>query len=313
MTHAETIDEILDQMVERGKLSDIEAQEISGAPRIKFEVREVVSYLAAVIIGVGVIRLIAAVVKDADPLAIAGALYVVAGLFGTLSVVFSRGSTVRQRFGEVSEIAATVAAAVATGLVLNEADLRGEACVLIPAAAALAWGALRSRATEFSGTATLVPSLIASTISLANLVDLHEDMILLCSVGCAVVLVVIGLTRINAATLPRIVGAAMLVFTAPSWVGEHSDDGWAVVGFLVGIGVFALGALRLRPELLLSAGVVLTASVAIVVFENVDNDVAQGLIVVAIGLLILGATAAVVRRGALKRRSPDAPSVSTAT
>lgn len=308
-----TIDEILDEMVLGGRLSEDEARDIASAPRIRFEIREVISYLAAVIIGLGTIRLIVALVEDADPLAVAGVLYVAAALFGWLSVVFASGSAARQRFGEVSEVVATLAAAIATGIVLNEADLRGEVCVLVPAAVALAWGLFRSRSTEFSGSATIVPGLIASTISLANLLEFSQDVILLCSVGCAVTLIALGLSSINAAVLPRLAGAVMLIFTTPSWVGEHSDDGWAAVGFIVGITVFTLGVVRLRPELLLSAGIVITASVAIVVFENVENDVAQGLIVLAIGLLMLGVTTAVVRRGGLRRRSPGAPSVSAAS
>lgn len=312
MMQTGTIDEILDQMVDGGRLSADEAREIASAPRIKFELREVVSYLAAVIIGLGTIRLIAALVEDVEPVGIAGVLYVLAALFGWLSVAFAGGSSARQRFGEVAEFAATLAAAIASGILLYEADLSGEATVLIPASVALAWGLFRCRSTEFSGSATLVPAMIATTISLSNFLDLAQDVILLCSIGCALVLIALGLSPINASVLPRLAGAVMLIFTAPSWVGEHSDDGWAALGFVIGAGVFAAGALRLRPELLLSAGVVITASVAIVVFENVDNDVAQGLIVLLIGLVMLGVTTVIVRRGGLRRRSPGAASASTA-
>ena len=63
--------EVLDQMVASHRLSLTEAEEILNAPRFKVLWREVLSYIAVLVIGVGLIRVVGAR-NRAGPAAVSG-------------------------------------------------------------------------------------------------------------------------------------------------------------------------------------------------------------------------------------------------
>jgi len=126
MEQEKTQRDLLDDLVSRGVIDANQADNIANAPRWSFTIRELVTYLGSLIIAAGVLRLLALAFKDASVGVIATALYVVAVLAGVASWKLSSGSEIRQRFAEVLELGALGAATGATGIVLDQADMRGE-------------------------------------------------------------------------------------------------------------------------------------------------------------------------------------------
>jgi len=98
MEQDKTQRQLLDDLVSNGVISADQADNISYAPRWSFSVRELVTYLASLIIAVGVIRLLVLAFDDASVGTIATALYVVAIAAGVASWKLSSGSEVMQRF-----------------------------------------------------------------------------------------------------------------------------------------------------------------------------------------------------------------------
>jgi hypothetical protein len=62
------------------------------------------------------------------------------------------------------------------------------------------------------------------------------------------------------------------------------------------VALFVLGSLNMWIELLVAGGLTITIGISVFVFKNVDNEVLQGILVVAIGLLIVTTTVLVYRR-----------------
>ena len=94
MAQSPTQRQILGELVESGRLTDEESRRISSAPVWQFSVRELVGYLAGLIIAAGVVQIIAVVFQDASKDAVVAALYtvtVVAGLaqFGVLGLLMA--------------------------------------------------------------------------------------------------------------------------------------------------------------------------------------------------------------------------------
>lgn len=303
-----TLGEHLDALVGAGRLTNEEAREIRLASRWRFEVREVVSYLGAAIVGVGVVRLVIAMFEDASLLAISAALYVAAAVLVAAKWWTVNRSVVVRRFGEVAELGATLAAAIATGLVASELDWSDETSVSIAAGLALLWGAGRCRTTAFSGTVAIPPALFALCANLVSILDLSEDTAGIVFVGVAVVLLALGDAPVNAGLFPRVIGAITFMYSTIGWSGIHNDDPWVVSGIAIAVAGFVYSVARQWPDLLGTSAIAVVATVGITVFANVDNEVAQGVIMAGVGAAVLLATTAAYRRG-VKQRSLGAPVV----
>jgi uncharacterized membrane protein YfcA len=57
-------------------------------------------------------------------------------------------------------------------------------------------------------------------------------------------------------------------------------------------------------DLILPGGVLIVLAVSIFIFRHIDNDVLEGVLVVLVGLVVLAATAVVMRRSR-KKSIPD--------
>lgn len=297
MKQATTHRQQLDELVSAGRLTAAEADQLSNAPRMELSIREVVIYLAAIIISVGVIRLIIALFEDASRTAIAGAVYVAALAMTGASILLGRGGDMRQRFGEVAELASVAGYAIASGIMLSEWDVSGEASVMWPSLAVLLWGLYRCRSTRFAGTIMLPPAMLAATISFANLINVHGRDIEVYPMVGALLLIALSMANVHSAVLLRLAGGVILLSTVPSFVGTHADEPIGVLGLALAVAVFSVAANRMWVEVLLSGALQIVISVAIIVFSNVDNEVAQGLIVVAVGVVMLVVTSTLMRRG----------------
>ena len=60
--------------------------------------------------------------------------------------------------------------------------------------------------------------------------------------------------------------------------------------------MFNYGTRMLMIEMIVSAGVIITASVAIVSFNTFDNQVLQGVVVIVVGVAMLAVTLPYARR-----------------
>jgi len=288
--------DVIESLVSQGRLSNAEAERIRTAPRLVIQVREVVSYLGGLIILVGVVRLIAAVLEDASKMAIAGVLYAVAVVLGLVAWRFVRRTGAWGRFGEVLELGSLAALGVALALSLYEAGASSEVSALTTGLLVTLWGSIRLRFTQFGATFMLGIGIMVSVTALSSLLDLEEELSALPILIGGLIVLALGTQRIQLAFLLRGVGSVISLFTTISWMAMREGLDGFLVGLLVGAAIFALGATRVWVEVILPSGILVVVSVAMYVFRNVDNDVLQGLIVVAVGLAMLGATALILRR-----------------
>jgi hypothetical protein len=295
---------VLADLVDRGRLSAEEADSVSSAPRFILPVREIVSYLAGLIILVGVIRLVAAVMEDASEIAIAAVLYIVALITGVLSWRLHRRPGAWGRFAEVLELAAIGSGGLAIGLTLIDLDVRGEWSAIVPAALAATWGIIRIRSSQFVSALSLPLSMMVLAGQVASLVNWYEELSSIPIMIGGAVLIGLGLTRMRLAFIVRGVGAFAILTSSVALSAERDGLDGLLPGLLVGIAIFALGSIRMWVDLILPGGVIIVLAVSIFIFRHIDNDVLEGVLVVLVGLVVLAATAVVMRRSR-KKSIPD--------
>ncbi|MGA1649988.1 MAG: hypothetical protein ACO39Y_11390, partial [Ilumatobacteraceae bacterium] len=109
--------EVVDQMVASHRLSFTEADEILNAPRFKILWRELLSYIAVLVIGVGLIRVVVALFEEASETIIAVSLLVASAVFGVITFQLWRHEGWRRRAGEFCEIV-SLGSLVAGGAIL---------------------------------------------------------------------------------------------------------------------------------------------------------------------------------------------------
>lgn len=305
MEQNKTQREMLDGLVDRGAITEDQAKDIMSAPRWSFSIRELVSYLAALIIAAGVVRLLAYALKDASVGTIAVALYVLAAALGAASWKLSSGSEVRQRLAEVFELGALGAAAGATAIVLDQADMRSEWIGVLLTGAITVWGIVRCRQARFAGTAALSAGTVGLAISLSALIDVENQFLnggLLLAAGA--VLVAAGLTHIGSQQLARAVGSLFIIIGSIT-IGSAED--WSrPASIITGAVLFGAGTVLLAPEMLVAGAFCVVVGVVMTVVEWVENDLAQGLVIIATGLVVLGVLSVQMKR-AVSRPMPGAP------
>jgi hypothetical protein len=292
-----SLPEVLEELVSENRLAPEDSKRILKAPRFSFDVRELLYYLAALIVTVGVVRLVVVIFSDASTTAVIAALYLAALVFAALAWRLQRVQGWVARLGEVTELLAVLSCAIATGVLLREQlEFSGEVAAIISAAASAVWGVIRLRTSQFSATAVLIPSLLVTGGSAAALLDWEGPPGALPVMVAASVLVFIGSLDLQWPLAFRVVGAYTLLITAPQWVGERGSVGGLAVTLSIGVALFVLGSLNMWIELLVVGGLTITIGISVFVFKNVDNEVLQGILVVAIGLLIVTTTVLVYRR-----------------
>ena len=308
MAQSPTQRQILEQLVESGRLSNEESRRISSAPVWQFSVRELIGYLAGLIIAAGVVQIIAVVFEDASKYAVVAALYTVTVVAGLVSWQLSSRGTWQQRLAEVLEGAALGTALGATAIVLDDADMRGEWIGFTISAAAAAWGALRMTATRFVGTVAFSGGLPALAIVTAVIID--EDSATLGGLFmlvAAAVLIVAGLRDVGAPFVARAVGSLYVIIGSMT-LGTDLGGAGLFIPLVVGVVMFAAGSTLLTPEMLLAGAFCVVAGVVLPTNEWIENDLARGLVVVATGVVVLAAVGAQLRRK-VSRPAPGAPAV----
>lgn len=296
--------ELLDHLVASGVLTSNQADDIAVAPRWSFSLRELVSYLAALIIAAGVIRLLVLAFRDASEGVIATSLYVAAAALGVASWKLSSGSEMRRRFAEVLELGSLGAAAGATGIVLNQSDMRDEWIGVILTGAAAVWGLLRFMRSQFSGTVAFSVGTVGMSMALSGLINSDSQIVgSLLTLIAGLIVVGAGTFNIGSRVVARAIGS---LFVIGGSMGVATSEDWLrPLPIATGVVLFALGAMLLAPELLVAGSFCVVAGIVMTTVEWVNNEMAQGLIIIATGLAVLGVLTVQMKR-AVNQSTPGA-------
>ncbi len=304
MEQRKSQNEVLDDLVAQGTITELQAGEIAAARHWFSSVRGLVTYLAALIIAVGVIRILAIAFEDASENVIVISLYVVSALTGIASWKLSASQGIRRRFGEVLELGSLGSALGATGVLLSHTELRGETIALILMTISAAWGVFRGRDAQFAGTAAMCVGVNGIAISLGALIDSDRAWaaggLMLLSGSF---LIYMGTTKIGVPYFARAVGALFVVIGSIT-LGTDVANG-RVIPIVAGIALFAIGATLLMPELLIAGAFCIVTGIVMTVNRWIHNDMAQGLVIIATGVLMLIVLSAQMKRLS-SRQAPDA-------
>ena len=309
MEQRKSQDEVLNQLVADGQLTPEHADEIAQAPTLAVTARELVSYLAAILITIGVAFMVAGLVVNVPQAGIAVLLYVVAVVVGYFSRKLSSATREKQRLGDVLEIAGVLATVVASGILLDMTSMRSEfyACVLSIAAGA--WGAIRASRSQFSGSVLMTasaPVVIMSSTALMNLSgDVNSIVVSLLLMTGGLGLVYMGMRHIGFGLLPRSVGSLLIVIGSITFVGVLPSGVGGLIPLGVGAALFVLGSRERSPENLLAGAFGIIVGVVTTVVYWLPGPILQGLSIIGCGVVLL-----LVLRKQLARANqptPDAP------
>lgn len=297
--------QILGDLVEAGRLTREEADDIAHAPEWSLQIRELVSYLAAIIIGAGVLRILAVLVEDASVTAIAAVLYIVGAVLAAASWKLSSGSAVRQRLAEVLELAAVLAVVVASGLLLSETDLDEQGFVAALSGVVLVWGAWRAPRSRFVGSLLATGAMPTFVTSLIGVIreDSPNTGGIAMLVGGAGLLALGSLRGVGISFVPRAFGSLYVVIGA-MMIGGVNQGAWFLVTLAIGVVMFGLGSLWLAPEMLLAGTILVVAPVVALSLYWIGNEVLQGVVIIAVGAGMLAVLGVQMRRAVGKASAP---------
>jgi hypothetical protein len=305
MDQRKSRNEVLDGFVAQGILSEQQASEIADAPQWSFSPRELITYLAALIIAVGVIRILGIAFQDASEGIIVTALYLVAIAAGFSSWKLLSGSDIRDRVAEVLELAALGCAAGASAVLLSNTELRGEVIGLMLTGASLLWGLYRCRTSRFAGTVALCAGANGVALSLGALIDFDQARpagVLMVLSG--LFLVFAGTQKIGAQYFARAVGSLFVVIGSITLSTNFSTG--RVIPIVTGIILFTAGTKFLASELLVAGAFCIVIGIVMSVNRWIENDTAQGLVIIGAGVAMLLVLTAQMKRIS-NRRELGAP------
>lgn len=295
MEQRKSQNEVLDELVGRGTITEQQACEIADAPQWSFSVRELITYLASLIIAVGVIRILAIAFQDASEGIIVAALYMVSACTGIAAWKLSTSKGIRKRFSEVLEMGSLGSALGATGVLLSHTELRSESIGLILMGICAAWGFYRCRATQFAGTVAMCVGANGVAISSGALINADRQWPLgLLMITSGAFLIYTGTTKIGVSYFSRAVGS-MFVVIGSITLGADIANG-RVIPIVTGIAIFTVGATLLAPEMLVAGAICIIVGVVMTVTRWIHNDMAQGLVIIATGVLMLAVLSVQMKR-----------------
>ena len=288
--------EVVDHMVAAHRLTVTEADEILSAPRFKIQWRELLSYIAVLVIGVGLIRVVVALFEEASETIIASSLLAASAVFGVIAFQLWRHEGWRRRAGEFCEIVSLGALIAGGAMFLVEADIDGAIIAVSAGSLGVVWSLLRLRFTEFSSALIVIPSTMAVCGGIVEWVDLDFGVGAIPFLIGGSLLIGLGQGDYGAAILIRIAGVVTVFSSVPQWLDEYSGlDGLAPA---LGIGALLLwtGMQWNRLEQIIGGSAVTVIAIVVYLTNNIDNDLLQGVAIVAVGVAGLVFTAVMVRR-----------------
>jgi hypothetical protein len=311
MDQRKSQDEVLKQFVSDGHLTSEQADEIAKAPILAFSARELVSYLAAILITIGAGFMVAGLVVNVPQAGIAILLYVVAAVLAYFSRKLLSATSERQRVGEVLEIASVLAIAVGSGILLDMTSMRSEWSACILAIVAGTWGVLRTSRSQFSGAVLMTASVPVAIMSSTSMMSLNGDsnsivigpLLMVGGLG----LIYMGMRNIGFGLLPRSVGSLLIVIGSIMFVDVLPSGIGGLIPLGIGAALFTLGSRERSPENLVAGAFGIIVGVIMTVVHWLPGNLLQGLAIIGCGVALL-----LVLRKQLARASQLEPGAPTA-
>jgi len=288
--------EIVEKLVADRRLSHDEGEDILHAPRLVLSFRETVGYLAAVIILVGLVRLVVALFEDASEALIAVLLYIVSATTGFIAFRLEKKSGWRLHTGEILEMASLGSFVGAGAILLAGADVEGGWIAVAAGTVGAAWSLVRLPSSRFGASIMMVPSALAVCGGTIELLDIESGLTAIPFVIAGSLLIALGQGRVGFPILLRVAGVLMIVMSTPGFVGEYDGVNGLVPALAIGVLLFATGIQWSRFEQVGGGALIIVISISAFIFQNVDNDVLQGVLVALVGLSALVGSTLVVRR-----------------
>lgn len=295
MEQRETRRQLLDRMVSAGQLSREAADEIRHAPELSVGVRELVSYLAGVIMLSGVIRVIAVAFRDASQQSIGAALLFAGVVLGVVAWKMPKRNDVLERLAEVVEGGAMVLLGAGSGMFLDLADVKPEVIVMIVAVPVIAWGYWRSTISEFVGSIALSAGVPMLAFSTGALVTDSTRMMGSVALGAGAVLWSLGQRRVGTAFIQRAVGCYFLLMGA-FVLGADIGGVGKIIPVIVGAGLFGLGSMNMQLEALGAGAIAVTVGVAMATSDWLPSEFTRGITTIAVGAVMFLAVGTQLRR-----------------
>jgi hypothetical protein len=303
--------EILKQLVSDGHLTSDQAGDIAQAPKLAVTARELVSYLAAILITIGAVFMVSGLVVDVPRAGIAALLYVVAVVVGYFSHKLSSAASEKKRVGEVLEISSVLAATVASGILFDMANMRGEWYVCILAIAAGTWGAIRASRSQFSGSILMTASVPIVIMALTETMNVsgnsHTLIVGLMLIAGGAGLIYMGMRQIGFVFLPRSVGSLLIVIGSITMANGFPSGIGGLIPLGVGAVLFSLGSRERAPESLIAGALGIIVGVITAVVYWLPGNILQGLAIIGSGVALL-----LVLRKQLARANQLEPGAPTA-
>jgi hypothetical protein len=289
MEQRRTQRDILKSLIVAGKLTEQEATAVRTAPDFVVPMKELVMYLGGLLIAAGVVRIGIYAFEDASAIIVSLVFYVVALVTGFFAFRLQKKTGAWHRFGEVLELGSMLTFALATGILLTESGMHSENSAIICSSATFLWSLWRLRTTKMVGAIGAGPSIFVLSIMVTSQIDSFQDQPYLTGVA-GLILVALGLLQVPLAALLRVFGLILVAQAAIAMAGYH-NGGFAVI-LPIGLGAiaYAYGAVKFQVEMLLVGAIMIIAGVVMFSVMNIDNDIAQGLVISATGLVVLAVT-----------------------
>ena len=293
----ETQRQYLERLVQTGRLDRETADGIRLAPVWSLTIRELVSYLAGVIILSGFIRVIAEVFRGASKGAIATVLLVVAAGLAAGAVKMPKKSDVLGRLAEVVEFGSLATFSGSAAIYLSMTDLKPETIVLFIGVPLALWGWWRSTAARFVGSVALCVGIPMTALSAAQLVRQDSTIFMACTMLVAgAFLWAIGQRDVGAAFLQRVDGCYFVLMGSFILMGETSGPG-KIIPVVTGAILFVLGSANMQLESLGAGAIAVTVGTTVAMGEWLPSEFTRGLTTIAVGVAMLLAVGAQLRRG----------------
>lgn len=310
MEQQQTQRAILDGLVASGRLSPQEAGEVAHAPEWSLTVRELVSYLAALIMFVGLMRLVIAAFEDASQRSIGTALALAGAALAAAAWKLPRKSDAWERLAEVVEGAALVSLSASLGVFLDLTDLAAETIVMTVSLPVIAWGYFRSLTSVFVGSLALsagVPMLVFSSAEMLNASDDGNVAVIgAFSLAGGAVLWALGQRHVGAAFVQRAAGCWLVLQGSFMMMGEWRGPG-RLIPVVAGLILFWLGSVRLQFESLAAGALAVTIGVSVAIGDWLPSEFTRGLTTIAVGGVMFVAVGSQMRRRKVSRPGPGAP------
>ena len=303
MEQRETQRSVLRRLVDGGRLTEAEADEIRTAPEWSVTVRELFTYLAGLIIFTGFVRIVGMALHDASENTIASVLLVVGVILAIVARRMPHSRDWQSRLAEVAETGSIATLCAAAGLWLSLTELSGQTIVFVIAVPLVAWGWWRSRCARFVGSLALSAGVPMLTMAVAAMFNEDSSFTMgLASLVAGAVLVVIGQRDVHTAFVQRAVGCYFALMGSFMSMAEGGNAG-KVIPIAIGAVLFWVGSLHIQPESLVAGAIAITVGMTVAMGDWLPSEFTRGLTTMGVGVAMLLAT-----MGQLRRRGDDAVS-----